>query len=417
MIDGNNPWETAKSQLTDVAEQLELDPNILEMLRHPKRVLEVSCPIELDSGEIEVFQGYRVQHNMARGPGKGGIRYHPNVNRDEVKALAMWMTWKTAVMKLPYGGAKGGICCNTKDMSEEEIERLTRRFTSEINIIIGPEQDIPAPDMYTGPQEMAWLMDTYSMNKGHTEHGVVTGKPLSVGGSEGRLEATGRGVVYTILSALKKMNRNIAEQDIAIQGFGNVGKNAALLLDELDANVVAVSNVTGGLYNPEGITVSEVEGVEEGEDPVLTYDEAERISNEELLTMDCDILVPAAVENVLTEENADDVKADIIAEAANGPTTPRAHDILMSKDIFVIPDIFCNAGGVTVSYFEWIQAVQAEFFWSKRKVNLKLRDQMDKAFDWVWKRKMEEDVDMRTAAYMVAVERVADAVELRGLYP
>ncbi len=416
MVDENNPWEVAKSQLDTVAEKLNLDSDMLNMLKYPKRVLQVSCPVAMDDGNINVFQGYRVQHNFARGPGKGGIRYHPGVNEDEVKALSMWMTWKTAVMDLPYGGAKGGIQCDPKEMSEDELERLTRRYTSEINLIIGPKVDIPAPDVNTNPKIMAWIMDTYSMNRGHTEPGVVTGKPVSVGGSEGRLQATSRGVVYTILSALKSQEKNISEETIAIQGYGNAGRNAAILLEDLGAKIIAVSDSSGGILNENGLDPEEVSKVKDRTGTVVEHENAEQITNDELLTLDCDVLIPAALENQITEDNADEVSARIVAEAANGPTTPTADRILYENDVFMIPDILCNAGGVTVSYFEWVQALQASF-WSEREVNLRLRDLMDKAFDEVYQRAQQEEVDMRVAAYMVAVDRVSEAVDLRGLFP
>ncbi len=411
-----NPWTIARQQLADVSHVLSLDDDIHQLLRYPNRVLNVSCPIERDDGSIEVFHGFRVQHNLARGPGKGGIRYHPDVNEEEVKALAMWMTWKTAVMDLPFGGAKGGIVCDPKTMSETEIERLTRRFTSEINLIIGPHVDILAPDVNTNPQIMSWVMDTYSMTEGHTEHGVVTGKPIAVGGSKGRLKATSRGVTCTIQSALKKRGKNISDQRVVIQGFGNAGRHAALLLEQQGASIIAVSDSQGGIYREDGLDPSAVADVKDRTGTVTEFENAEMISNEELLTLECDVLIPAALGNVITEENAEDVSCRILAEAANGPTTPAADQILEGKETFVIPDILCNAGGVTVSYFEWVQALQHQF-WSEREVNIRLRDLMDQAFEDVYERRETEEVSMRTAAYMVAIERVADAIELRGLHP
>jgi len=397
-------------------EALSLDEDLHRVLTQPNRVLQVSCPVEMDDGGTDVFDGFRVQHNLARGPGKGGVRYHPDVSEDEVKALSMWMTWKTAVMDLPFGGAKGGIRCDPDSMSDDEVERLTRRFTSEINLIIGPQVDILGPDVNTNPRIMSWIMDTYSMNEGHTEHGVVTGKPVEVGGSKGRLRATSRGVVCNILSALKKQNRNISSQTVAIQGFGNAGRHTACFLDQQGASVVAVSDSSGGIYREDGLDPEEVVRVKNQTGSVTNVPEVEQISNPELLTLDCDVLVPAALSNQITADNVDDLSCNLIAEAANGPTTTEADRILDERDVFVIPDILCNAGGVTVSYFEWVQALQHQF-WSEREVNLKLRDLMDQAFESVYSRREQENVSMRMAACMVAVERVADAMELRGLFP
>lgn len=412
----SNPWEMACNQLEEVAEQMDLSSSMVNMLKYPKRSLEVYCPVKMDDGSVETFKGFRVQHSMVRGPGKGGIRFHPGVSEDEVKALAMWMTWKNTVMNLPFGGAKGGVICDPKQMSKTELERLTRRYTSEINLIIGRDVDIPAPDVNTNPEIMAWIFDTYSMNRGHTEHGVVTGKPVSLAGSKGRLKATSRGCMFTILSALKEKEAHIGEQDIVIQGFGNAGSHCAELLDEKGANIIAVSDSQGGIYNENGIDVERMVTVKEEAGTVVEYGDGDQISNDELLTLNCDVLIPAALENQITEENAADVKADIIAEAANGPTTPEADQILDQNNAFIIPDILCNAGGVTVSYFEWVQALQATF-WSEREVNIKLRDLMDQAFDQVYERSQKEDVNMRTGAYMLAVDRLSEAIDLRGLYP
>lgn len=411
-----NPWKIACQQLDKVADYMELDQSMVNMVKYPKRILQVYCPIKMDDGSVNTYTGYRVQHSMVRGPGKGGIRFHPDVTEDEVKALSMWMTWKNCVMDLPFGGAKGGIICDPKKMSESELERLTRRYTSEINLIIGPNVDIPAPDVNTDPQIMAWIFDTYSMNRGHTEHGVVTGKPVSLGGSKGRLKATSRGCMFTIMSALKKFEKTISNQEIAIQGFGNAGSYCAELLEGQGASITAVSDSQGGIYNANGLDVETLFRVKEETGTVVEYEDADRISNDELLTLDCDILIPAALENQITTDNADDIRADIIAEAANGPTSPDADQILENRDVFVIPDILCNAGGVTVSYFEWVQALQATF-WSEREVNLKLRDLMDKAFDRVYERSQEHNISMRLAAYMVAVDRLSEAIDLRGLYP
>ncbi|OHB69501.1 MAG: glutamate dehydrogenase [Planctomycetes bacterium RBG_16_43_13] len=406
----------ALEQLDTVAKLLELDSGIHKILATPRKCLTVSVPVKMDDGKIDVFVGHRVQHSTARGPAKGGIRYHPGVTLDEVKALSMWMTWKCAVVGLPFGGGKGGITCEPKNMSEGELERLTRRFISEILPIIGPEKDIPAPDVNTTPQMMAWIMDTYSVNKGYPVPGVVTGKPVAVGGSQGRNSATARGVMYTILYALKHMNKSIAGQKVAIQGYGNCGYFAAKLLSELDCKIIAASTSKGGMYTSKGFDPEALNDHYQRTKGVVNFKGADNISNEELLELDCDILIPAALENQITEKNADRIKAHIIAEGANGPTTPEADRILFGRGKFVIPDILANAGGVTVSYFEWVQALQ-EYFWSEREVNLKLRDIMEKAFESVYAINTERKVDMRTAAYMLAVNRVAEAHRLRGLYP
>lgn len=413
----NGVWAMAQKQLDEVAELINLDPNIHRVLRVPKRCLTVSIPVAMDKGSVEVFVGHRVQHNLARGPGKGGIRYHPNVTLDEVKALAMWMSWKCAVVGLPYGGAKGGVTCDPKKMSPGEVERLTRRFTSEIIQIIGPERDIPAPDVNTTPQVMAWLMDTYSMNVGYPVPGVVTGKPIDIGGSLGRFEATARGVVFTILSALKYLQKNIFGMTVAVQGYGNAGSIAARLLHELDVKVIAASDSRGGILNKSGLDPQKVQDHKNKTGSVVGFPNSVPISNEALLEVPCDILIPAALENVITEANAHKIKAKIIAEAANGPTTPEADRILEKNGAFVIPDILANAGGVTVSYFEWVQALQA-YFWSEREVNIKLRDIMQKAFDAVYKIfKERKGITMRQAAYILAVSRIAEAINLRGIYP
>ncbi|MCD5390608.1 Glu/Leu/Phe/Val dehydrogenase [candidate division NPL-UPA2 bacterium] len=414
--EGINPYQIALKQLEEVAEKIDLDSGMHEILKHPKRELTVSIPVKMDDGKIKVFTGYRVQHNVTRGPAKGGIRYHPQVTLDEVKALAMWMTWKCAVVGIPYGGAKGGVVCDPKKMSSGELERLTRRYTSEIIIIIGPECDIPAPDVYTNPQIMAWIMDTYSTNRGHSVPGVVTGKPLAIGGSEGREEATARGCVYTIENAAKHLEIDMREATVVVQGYGNAGSVAAKLLHQEGCKIIAVSDSQGGAYNPKGIDSLKILDYKRKTGSVKAYKEAEFISNKELLELECDILVPAALESQITKENADRIKAKIIAEAANGPITPEADKVLSEKEIFIIPDILANAGGVTVSYFEWVQGLQA-YFWSEREVNLKLRDIMSKAFNNVLRLSLEKKVDMRTAALMLAVSRVAEATRIRGLYP
>ena len=366
-----NPYRISQIQFDIAAEYLKLDQGLRQILRTPKRVLEVSIPTKMDNGQIKVFTGFRVQHNVARGPAKGGIRYHPNVTLDEVKALAMWMTWKTATVNIPYGGAKGGVICDPKRMSKPELERMTRRFAAEILPIIGPEQDIPAPDVYTDSQTMAWIMDTYSMTKGHSSLGVVTGKPISIGGSEGRNEATARGCVIVVEEACKVKKMSLRGASVAIQGFGNAGSIAAKLFAEKKARVIAISDSRGGVFNSRGIDPLKAMRYKERSGTVVGMPGTSRISNDDLLTMKCDILVPAALENVITLNNADQIKAKIVAEAANGPTTPHADEVLARKGILVLPDILANAGGVTVSYFEWVQDLQS-FFWSEAEVNAKL---------------------------------------------
>ncbi|MBI2252016.1 MAG: Glu/Leu/Phe/Val dehydrogenase [Armatimonadetes bacterium] len=412
----NNIWEVALEQLSLVAKKMNLDKNIHEILKSPKRILEVSFPVKMDNGTIKVFTGYRVQHNTARGPAKGGIRYHPDVTLDEVKALAMWMTWKCAVVAIPYGGAKGGVICNPKEMSLGELERLTRRYASEISIIIGPERDIPAPDVYTNPQVMAWIMDTYSMNKGYSVPGVVTGKPISIGGSEGRNEATARGCVYIIEEAVKNLKISLKGVKAVVQGFGNAGSIAADLLEKEGCRVIAVSDSKGGIYDENGLDISKLLNYKKETGTVAGYNQSKKITNEELLELPCDILVPAALENVITKKNANHIKAKIIAEAANGPTTPEADEMLFKNKVMILPDILANAGGVTVSYFEWIQDLQANF-WNEEQVNNKLKEIMTKAFRSVLEISQKYKCDMRTAAYILAVGRVAEAINLRGIFP
>ena len=410
-----NAWHEAMSQLSRVAERLRLEPYIVERLRHPKRILQVSVPVKMDNGTVRVFDGYRVQHNMDRGPAKGGIRYHPQVSLDEVKALAFWMTMKCAVVNLPYGGAKGGVVCNPKEMSDGEIERLTRRYTAEISIIIGPEKDIPAPDMNTNEKIMGWIMDTYSMNAGYSVPGVVTGKPLEIGGSLGRREATGRGVYYVVEELARVKGIDMKKAKIAIQGFGNVGTNAARILADNGCTVVAVSDVVGGVYNPKGLNIDEVRRWKQ-EQSVANYPKADKISNDELLEVDCDILIPCALENQITHRNAGRIKAKYIVEGANGPTTGDADKILNDRGVTVVPDILANAGGVTVSYFEWVQDIQA-FFWDENEVREKLKTIMLKSFREVYQVAEKERVDMRLAAFMVALKRLAQAVRQRGVFP
>jgi len=411
-----NPLRIAQIQFDMAAEYLKLDQSLRQILRTPKRVLEVSVPTKMDNGQVKVFTGYRVQHNVARGPAKGGIRYHPSVTLDEVKALAAWMTWKTATVNIPYGGGKGGVICDPKRMTKPELERMTRRFASEILPIIGPEQDIPAPDVYTDSQTMAWIMDTYSMTKGYSSLGVVTGKPVSIGGSEGRAEATARGCLVAVEEACKVKKINLRGASVSIQGFGNAGSVAARLFAEKKARVVAISDSRGGVFNSRGIDPLKAMRYKERSGTVVGMPGTSRISNDDLLTMKCDILIPAALENAITLNNADQIKARVVAEAANGPTTPHADEVLARKGIFVVPDILANAGGVTVSYFEWVQDLQS-FFWSEGEVNAKLEAVMRRAFTDVYEAARKNRTQMRTGAYILAVGRVADATLVRGLFP
>src|SRR5579863_3559777 len=411
-----NPYRISQIQFDIAAEYLKLDLGLRQILRTPKRVLEVSVPTKMDNGQVKVFTGFRVQHNVARGPAKGGIRYHPNVSLDEVKALAAWMTWKTATVNIPYGGAKGGVICDPKRMSKGELERMTRRFTSEILPIIGPEQDIPAPDVYTDSQTMAWIMDTYSMTKGYSTLGVVTGKPVSLGGSEGRNEATARGCLVACEEACKVKKINLRGASIAIQGFGNAVSFDARASTEKKAKVIAISDSRGGVFNSRGIDPLKAMRYKDRSGTVVGMPGTSRISNDDLLTMKCDILIPAALENVITLNNADQIKAKIVAEAANGPTTPHADEVLARKGIALLPDILANAGGVTASYFEWVQDLQS-FFWSEAEVNAKLESVMRRAFHEVHETMRKHRKHMRTGAYVLAVGRVADATLVRGLFP
>ena len=411
-----NIWAVAQAQFDAAAEQLDLDPGLRRVLRVPKRELTVNFPVTMDDGSVEVFTGYRVQHNLSRGPAKGGIRYHQDVTLDEVRALAMWMTWKCAVVNIPYGGGKGGVIVDPKKLSQRELEGLTRRFTTEISPIIGPDRDIPAPDVNTNAQVMAWMMDTYSMHHGYTIPGVVTGKPISIGGSLGRNEATARGAVFTLQQCSIALKVPLPGATVAIQGYGNAGSIAATLLAEEGSTVIAVSDSTGGIVNRSGLDPAKVNAWKREHGTVVGFPGAEEISNADILELECDILVPAALENQITHVNADRVKARIVAEAANGPTTPEADRILYDKGVFLIPDILCNAGGVTVSYFEWVQDMQS-FFWTEARINESLKEIMDRAFEAVHQMSTTREVDMRTAAYMVAVARVAEATNLRGLYP
>jgi len=406
----------AQRQFDIAADLLDLAPGLRSILRSPQRELTVNFPVKLDDGRIRVFTGFRVQHNLARGPLKGGIRYHPELSLDDVRALAMWMTWKCAVTNLPYGGAKGGVVVDPKQLSAHEIERLTRRFATEISILIGPERDVPAPDVNTNPQIMAWIMDTISMHQGYTVPAIVTGKPINIGGSEGRNEATARGLVAVLTQAASQLDLELSRLRIAVQGFGNAGANVARLLQARGASIVAVSDSRGGVYNPHGLDPVAILDHKGHTGTVSDYPEGEQISNADLIELDCDVLVPAALGDVITAANAPRVRARIVAEAANGPTTPAADDILYDQGTLVLPDILANAGGVTVSYFEWVQGLQ-EFFWSEQEVNAQLERVMGHAFHSVLRVAHERGVHMRTAAYLLAVRRVADAVTTRGIYP
>jgi len=411
-----NPLDAARQQLDIAAEHLELDPGIHEVLKYPKRELIVSLPVTMDNGTVKVFLGCRVQHSDARGPFKGGVRYHPDVTLDEITALAMLMTWKCAVVDIPYGGAKGGVCCNPKEMSTKELERLTRRYATMILDLIGPHRDVPAPDVYTDEQTMAWIMDTYSLFKGYSVPESVTGKPIILGGFKQREEATSMGVVFCINEAVKHLKMKPKETSVVVQGFGSVGWNAAKILNENGYRVVAVSDSKGGIYNPKGINPVQVLEHKKKTGSVVGFKGSRQVTNEELLELPCDILVPAALEHQITKENADKIKARIVTEAANAPTTPEADKILNEKGVFVIPDILDNSGGVTSSYFEWVQNLTRER-WSERVANQKLKSMMVKAFDDVYKISKQRKIDMRTAALFLGVGRVAEAIEKLGLWP
>jgi glutamate dehydrogenase (NAD(P)+) len=411
-----DPWQVALEQFDIAADKLHLDPNMRGILRECQRELIVHFPVRMQDGVVRVFTGYRVQHNTSRGPGKGGIRYHLSVTLNEIKALAMWMTWKCAVVGIPYGGAKGGVVCDPKQMTAQQLETLTRRYTTEISLLIGPDRDIPAPDVNTNAQTMAWIMDTFSMHAGHTVPAVVTGKPLSIGGSEGRSEATARGAVYTIIEASKAIGLDLDGAHVVVQGYGNAGLYSAKLMAELGATVIGVSDTSGGIHNAKGLDPAKVEAFKRETGRVQGLPGAERITNAELLELDCDVLIPAAIENQIGEHNAADIKAKIVAEAANGPTSPEADRILHDRGVMLIPDILCNAGGVTVSYFEWVQDLQ-NLFWREATINARLKEVMVKSFNDVLDLSRKHKVDMRTAAYMLAVSRVADATLTRGIYP
>jgi len=428
----DDPFENMLAQMDRAKEYADVDEGVFERLKHPERTLKVTLPVRLESGEVEVFEGYRCQFDSARGPFKGGVRFHPSVTQREVEALAGWMSWKTALVDLPYGGAKGGVICEPKDLTEQDLERLTRRYTEGIRRMIGPETDVPAPDMNTNPQTMAWMMDTYSMYEGHSVPQVVTGKPLEIGGTPGRVEATGRGVSIVTERLFDYLDRDLEDATVAIQGFGNVGSNAAKLLDEGGAKVVATSDVTGAAYDPAGLDVGaldahvgegglieeyvagEMQGTPEGRG---RWDAPKLITNAELLTLDVDVLIPAAVEGVITAENVQDLQASAIVEAANGPTTVSADEVLTERDVQVVPDILANAGGVIVSYLEWVQNAQ-EFSWPLETVNAELERRIGTAFDQTIEQYDTKDLpDLRTAAYTLALERTASAHEYRGLFP
>jgi glutamate dehydrogenase (NAD(P)+) len=411
-----NPFELARGQLRRVGEIFGVDPNLVNVLADCKKTVEVSVPVSMDDGATRVFQGYRVVHNVTRGPAKGGIRYHPGLTRDEVKALSMWMTWKCALMGLPFGGAKGGVVCDPKQLSSGELERLTRRFTTEIINEIGPEKDIPAPDVGTNAQVMAWIFDTYSMNVGHSVLGVVTGKPLALGGSVGRDGATARGVLYCIRTALQKEGRRFPDTRVAIQGFGNVGRNLARLLAEEGARVVALSDSNGAIVNSYGLDVQAAITHKSEHGVLAGLPGGEDSTNEELLELECDVLVPAALEQAISADNAARIRAHMVCEAANSPTTPGADEVLEDRGILVLPDVLANAGGVVVSYFEWVQGLQ-EYFWKEYEVNAKLNDIVVRAFEETWSTRERFGTSMRTAAYGLAVQRVAEATTTRGLYP
>ena len=411
-----NPLEIARDQLQRVATTFDIDANLVSVLGECKKAVEVSIPVGMDDGSTSVFKGYRVTHNVARGPSKGGIRYHPAVTLDEIKALAMWMTWKCALMGIPFGGAKGGVVVDPKQLSRGELERMTRRYTSEIINEIGPERDIPAPDVGTDASVMAWIFDTYSMNKGHSVLGVVTGKPLAIGGSLGREEATARSALYSIRDAAAKQDRSVRGMRVAVQGFGKVGSYLALLLHQEGAIVTAVSDSTAALYNAKGVDVPAAFAHKREFRTLAGLRDAEAITNDELLLLDVDVLAPCALEQVITAQNADRVRASIICEGANGPITPGGDAILEDKGVLILPDVLANAGGVVVSYFEWVQGLQ-EYFWKESEVNAKLNDIVSRAFEETWETAQQRKIPMRVAAYGLAVQRVAEATVTRGIYP
>ena len=410
-----NPWEAQSARFDFAAQKLNLDEGLWKLLRSPSREIIVHFPVSMDDGRIEMFTGFRVQHNIARGPCKGGIRYAPDVTLDEVRALASWMTWKCAVVNIPFGGAKGGVICDPRKMSKAEIERMTRRYTSEIIEFIGPEKDVPAPDVNTNDQTMAWIMDTYSMHMRQTVTSVVTGKPLNIGGSRGRVEATGRGVMVIAIESLRYLNMPVEGARVIIQGFGNVGSNAARLMMEAGFKIVGIAEMDGGLYNANGIDIHQLIEYKYRNESILGFRNAEAMPSEELMMSDCDILIPAATENVITSRNAANVKARIVVEGANGPTTAVADEILADKRIFVVPDILSNAGGVTASYFEWVQDRQG-YFWKEAIVNEQLESILRDSFEDVVRYSEAHAVNNRIAAYMLAIDRVAFTIKQRGIY-
>jgi glutamate dehydrogenase (NAD(P)+) len=408
-------FQNAMIQFDEAAKRMQIDPDLLEMLKQPRKAVIVNLPVHMDDGSFKVFTGYRVQHSVIRGPAKGGIRYHQDVTLDEVKALAAWMTWKCAVVGIPFGGGKGGITVDPFKLSKGELERLTRRYTADLIDIFGPEIDVPAPDVNTNEQTMAWIMDTYSMHSRHTVTSVVTGKPISLGGSLGRREATGRGVLFTIREAAKHLDINMEGATVVVQGFGNVGSVAADLLYDDGCKIIAVSDAKGGIINKNGIDIKKLLLYVKKNKSVVKFPGTKPISNQDILELECDILVPAALENQITEENAPRIKAKIVAEGANGPVIPKADKILDKDGVFIIPDILCNAGGVTVSYFEWVQD-RMGLFWSEREVNQRLEEIMKNAFRDVLELSITKRVNMRTAAFMLAIKRVLDVFMLRGVY-
>jgi len=415
-IDIVNPYDIAVAQFDEAADRLGLSQAMRAILRKPKRELIVNFPVRMDNGDVEMYTGYRVQHNINRGPAKGGIRFSPEVSLDEMRALAMWMTWKCAVVGIPFGGAKGGVICDPHKLSRTELERLTRRYATEISVLMGPDSDIPAPDMNTNPQIMAWMMDTFSMHMGYSVPAVITGKPLAIGGSEGRLEATARGVQFVTREAMHDLGLRPEDCSVVVQGFGNVGSISARLLHEMGCRVVAVSDIQGGVYNPHGIDIHKALRHSKEHGSLRGLPDTEAITNAELLELPCDVLVPAALENQLTAKNAPRVKARLIVEAANGPTTPDADHILNDRGIMVVPDILANAGGVTVSYFEWVQDLQ-RFFWAELEINNRLEQIMMRAYRATCAKAEEQETNLRIGAYLLAVTRVAEATEIRGVYP
>jgi glutamate dehydrogenase (NAD(P)+) len=410
-----NPFDDVLEQIDRAAAVLHPDTDALEPLRHARRQVIVSVPVKMDNGHLRVFEGYRVVYDNSRGPGKGGIRYHPDVNLDDCKALAAWMAWKCAIADVPFGGAKGGVACDPLKLSDGELERITRRYISEIFDLIGPTVDIPAPDVGTSPRVMAWVMDTFSMKKGYVEPGVVTGKPIPLGGSGGRLEATGRGLQFITRETLKRLDRQLEDSTIAIQGFGNVGSNAAKLLHAAGGRVVAISDVSGAIYDPRGLDITRVQAYYRETGQLRGFPGTQLLDNSALLRLDVDVLLPAAMEGQITAENASEIRARVIVEGANGPTTPDADEILARRGVLVIPDILANAGGVVVSYFEWVQD-RYGYFWRESEVNERLEEKMVSAFDAVWDTRERFEVDARTAAYILAVDRIMEARQLRGLY-